>query len=323
MKKVTVHTTKGPLEVMALHVWNQQIMGMDFGFALHPQGVKGRGVDPQLAISELSSGFNTGALIYHPNSRNILTVKGASALSKQDLKRRSRSALHHHLKKVGESRFVEAVIGGRTQVVLDELLDKGISLEVPSQSAVDQLLGSPCETCDGSKVVSTTDTDQDGNHIEAACPACIPKAIGGVGYRFDEAMTPGDPAAGCGGPQSIPKQGSKRLFGPPGEWEITQSPGDPAAGGDGVHEEYVPTQEEVDAALEDADAMNQNMARYGTIDAPPKFTLPELRKQLAEAEDLAAQHGTMTGDLTEGDYEDLCDCIESLKEQIQQMEQKA
>lgn len=63
------------------------------------------------------------------------------------------------------------------------------------------------------------------------------KTDNGVGFRFDACMTPGDPAAG----------------------------------GDGTYPEdeyYLPSEEEVAQALEDAERMNFNMRTYGTIDAP-------------------------------------------------------
>ena len=40
----------------------------------------------------------------------------------------------------------------------------------------------PCAACGGSKVLTTTDMDQEGQPLEIACTECIP---GGVGYRFD------------------------------------------------------------------------------------------------------------------------------------------
>lgn len=106
-----------------------------------------------------------------------------------------------------------------------------------------------CDTCMDSKVVSTTDKDHEGNNIEISCPVCVEKngglKSGGVGFRFDIPMTPGDPSA----------------------------------------EEYTPSPEEVAAALEDAGTMASNMAKYGTIDAPTLEKLWERRNYLQERTD--------------------------------------
>ena len=41
-----------------------------------------------------------------------------------------------------------------------------------AQWAVNKALGLPCAVCDGVGVVSTTRIDQDGEHVEIACPVC-------------------------------------------------------------------------------------------------------------------------------------------------------
>lgn len=221
----------------------------------------------------------------------------------------------------------------------------------PEQVAIlDQMFGT-CEVCNGSKVVSTTDKDHDGNNIEITCPACIPKAIELVETKV------GDMAVG---------------------FHL-----EPNAAVVDTDDQYIPSPEEAAAALEDAATMNDNMRKYGTIDVPdwgspteeewyeglePANKLEYLRSKLAERQayskeltakatkadydriddidaecsdieakikaltlaDLkrqrdalqgqADQHGTMTGDTTEQDYEALAGEIADLDDKIANLE---
>jgi hypothetical protein len=50
---------------------------------------------------------------------------------------------------------------------------------------------------------------------------------------------------------------------------------------DGVEGSYVPSEDEVEAALSDAKAMMENMRLYGTIDTP-KSAMDELTAQAQE-----------------------------------------
>lgn len=50
---------------------------------------------------------------------------------------------------------------------------------------------------------------------------------------------------------------------------------------DGEEGSYVPSEDEVEAALRDAEAMAENMRRYGTIDVP-KCALDELTAMAQE-----------------------------------------
>lgn len=223
----------------------------------------------------------------------------------------------------------------------------------PEQVAIlDQMFGT-CEVCNGSKVVSTTDKDHEGNNIEITCPACIPKAIQLVETKV------GDMAVG---------------------FHL-----EPNAAVVDTDDQYIPSPEDAAAALEDAATMNDNMRKYGTIDVPdwgnpteeewyeglePANKLEYLRSKLAERQayskqltatatkadydriddidnecneieakikelnlaDLkrqrdalqgqADQHGTMTGDTTEQDYEALAGEIADLDDKIADLEGK-
>lgn len=221
MQKVTVMTTKGELEVEALHVWSQQILGAQFTFALHPAGVVAKGFDVPLAISELSTGFDTKAVLLHPKNRTVLSMHSARNMPNKELKSRARAALHGLLKRVGEGRFVKAALGARIQVEVAkaEAGKESASFFMPGAAR----LAPACEVCQDTKVVSTTDKDHEGNNIETTCPACIPKG----------------------------------------------------------------------------------------------FDVEALRARVSELREIKEQHGTMTGDTTDGDYEDLCEELDQLEQQLE------
>lgn len=317
--KVQVRTSAGMVEAPCFHQWKQTIGGMEFEFALHIAAGHPKGFVAPLAISELETGFDTKAVITHPVTRVPLTSSNIQGLKPAQIKSVAHAALHNLIhRRVGAGRFLQAMLGAQMQLNKIDLgkYEEGGSATLaglakpgtatisgkatPEQAAVltkliDGVMG-VCDVCQGSKVVSTTDKDHEGNNIEITCPACIPKAIelpetpvsqmGGVGYRFDVAMTPGDPAA----------------------------------------DQYIPSPEEAAAALEDAATMNDNMAKHGTIDAPKpvgeelEMKIKYLKGKLEGMRDRAAQHGTMTGDTTEQDYEALAGDITDLEDQIADLE---
>lgn len=259
MQKIKVMTTKGELEVEALHVWSQQILGAQFTFALHPAGVVARGFDVPLAISELSTGFDTKAVLLHPKNRTVLSMHSARSMPNKELKSRARAALHGLLKRVGEGRFVKAALGARIQIEVAKVqpiegrLEK---FEIAGQDLTSFFmpgaarLAPACEVCQDSKVVSTTEVDHEGNNIETTCPACIPKAI-----------------------------------------ELPETP----------------VSEFIGIASRDPVLMLD-------IDAPSEESMRARLSYLREQKD---QHGTMTGDTTDGDYEDLCEEIDQLEQKLE------
>ena len=310
---VQVRTPAGLVDAPSYYQWKQGIGGMDFVFTLHIAAGHPKGFVAPLAISELETGFDTKATIRHPKTGAPLSSSNIQGLKSNEVKAAAKAALHNLIhKRIGAGRFLQAMLGAQMQISKVDLskyeykghpdqlppIKGGLAkpgtatfstTATPEQAAVlDQLLGS-CEVCNGSKVVSTTDVDHEGNNIEITCPACIPKAIelpetpvsqmGGVGYRFDVAMTPGDPAA----------------------------------------DQYIPSPEEAAAALEDAATMNDNMAKHGTIDAP---TAEQLRERRSHLQERADQHGTMTGDTSEGEYGEICEEIDDLTNKIADLEGK-
>lgn len=317
--KVQVRTPAGLVDAPCFYQWKQHIGGMDFEFALHIAAGHPKGFVAPLAISELETGFDTKASIRHPKTGAPLSSSNIQGLKSNEVKAAAKAALHNLIhKRIGAGRFLQAMLGAQMQIskvdlskyevkgegtetfrnteALDKLRGLGTpgtatfsTTATPEQVAIlDQMFGA-CEVCNGSKVVSTTDKDHEGNNIEITCPACIPKAIelpetpvsqmGGVGYRFDVAMTPGDPAA----------------------------------------DQYIPSPEEAAAATEDALRMNDNMRKFGTIDVPdwgspteeewyeglePANKLEYLRSKLAERQAYSKQ---LTATATKADYDRIDD----------------
>lgn len=277
--KVQVRTSAGLVDAPCFHQWKRHIGGMDFEFALHIAAGHAKGFVAPLAISELETGFDTKATIYHPKTGAPLTSANIQGLKSNEVKAAAQAALHNLIhKRIGAGRFLQAMLGAQMQLSKidlgkyavsgtgtetfrdQEALDKlrgglaqpGVATmtgtATPEQVAVLQRMFGTCEVCNGSKVVSTTDVDHEGNHIEITCPACIPKAI-----ELTETKV-GD----------IPRHAP----------ELTEA------------------------------------------------DLPLLRHQRDQLQLLADQHGTMTGDTTEQDYEVLTEEIEELDQHIANLECK-
>lgn len=269
--KVQVRTSAGLVEAPCFHQWKQTIGGMEFEFALHIAAGHPKGFVAPLAISELETGFDTKAVLTHPVTRVPLTSSNIQGLKPAQLKSVANAALHNLIhRRVGAGRFLQAMLGAQMQLNKIDLskYEEGGSAALaglakpgtatisgkatPEQAAVltkliDGVMG-VCDVCQGSKVVSTTDKDHDGNNIEITCPACIPKAI-----QLTETKV-GD----------IPRHAP----------ELTEA------------------------------------------------DLPLLRHQRDQLQLLADQHGTMTGDTTEQDYEVLTEEIEELDQHIENLEGK-
>lgn len=298
--KVDVRTSVGLVQAPCFCQWTQHIGGMDFEFALHVAAGHTKGLVAPLAISELGTGFDTKAVVRHPKSGAPLTTANVQGLTSGDVKSVAKSALHNLIhKRVGAGRFLQAMLGAQMQLSKIDLgkyeykgeLGGPAGLATPATATIsgtievterndallDKLLGTPqCLTCDDHRVVTTTDKDHEGNNIETACPACIPKA---------------------------------------------------------VDDEYIPSPEEYAQAMADAETMNDNMAKYGTIDAPAgdllhpdvvltEADLPSLRHQREQLQLQIDQHGTMTGDTTDRDYEEATEQLAELDNMIQALERK-
>ena len=260
---ISIVTSAGTLEVPAIHIWSQEIMGTPFRFALHATGSGSKGFERRLAVSELSTGFDIKVRMLHPKSRLELTVNSSAGVKRNELKKIARAATHNLLRTIGPGTFVKAILDARLSLVMrsakvQEFATAGIEAE-PTGAGIDlsdpvsgtitgratpeqaEFLGklmATCETCNGSQVVSTTDIDHEGNNIETTCPACISKAV-----------------------------------------ELAETP----------------------------------VSEMGVV-------LEGLKLRLSTLNNVAAQHGTMTGDTTEQDYEDLAYNICDLEMQIAELE---
>jgi len=317
-EKVQIRTLGGLADAPCFHQWKHSVGGIEFSFALHTAAGIHKGLDKPLAISELGTGFDVKAVLLHPNSRNPLTENSVKTMPSAQVKKIARAALYTLInKKVGPYRFLQAMVGAQMQVAKVDLskyevqgtgtetyrnteaLDKLRGMGTPGTATfsttatmeqrviLDQVIeghAEPCAACEGTKVLTTTNLDHDGQPIEIACTECVPKGIGGVGFRFDAAMTPGHPAA----------------------------------------EQYLPTPEEAAATIADAEQINRNLAKYGTIDSPPTAVgdwaspteeewyesldpenkLEYLRQKLAE---LQAASKTLSAKATKADYDRIDD----------------
>lgn len=262
--KVDVRTSAGLVQAPCFCQWKQDIGGMEFEFALHVAAGHAKGFVAPLAISELGTGFDTKASVRHPKSGSPLTTANVQGLNSGDVKSIAKSALHNLIhRRVGAGRFLQAMLGAQMQLSKIDLskyeeggeatagLAKPGTARItgtmkPEQAAMlNQLLGPKCLTCDDQRVVTTTDKDHEGNNIEMACPACIPKAV--------------------------------------------DAPAD-----DLLHPDVVLTEED----------------------------LPSLRHQREQLQLQIDQHGTMTGDTTDRDYEEATEQLAELDNMIKALERK-
>lgn len=194
--KVDIRTPQGLVQAPCFHQWKQNIGGMEFEFALHIAAGHAKGFVAPLAISELGTGFDTKAVIRHPKSGAPLTSANVQGLNSADVKSVAKSALHNLIhRRIGAGRFLQAMLGAQMQLSKIDLskYEEGGSatagLAKPGTATasttatqeqvaiLDKMFGPKCLTCDDHQVVTTTDKDHEGNNIEMACPACIPKAI--------------------------------------------------------------------------------------------------------------------------------------------------
>jgi hypothetical protein len=197
---VQVRTAAGLIDAPCYFQWKQQVGGMDFDFALCVESGHQKGFQAPLSIHELSTGFNIKAVMLHPNSRNPLTDISALGMPSHQVKKIARAAFHRKIfKEVGQFRFLQSVVSAQMLIakqegrISKEEAAAGVTMEghSPEFGAVQVTLkgGLPklgiredgvCHVCDGTKVVSTTEKDHEGVHLETACPECIPKPVAEV-----------------------------------------------------------------------------------------------------------------------------------------------
>lgn len=103
--KVKVRTTRGLVEVDAFHVWQETILDVTMAFVLHVDPVR----PTQLMISDVATGYATGARIVIPKQMQGMTLKDALRLPGRTVRRQSRTAFHHLLNRVGRLNFLQGV----------------------------------------------------------------------------------------------------------------------------------------------------------------------------------------------------------------------
>lgn len=292
------------VDVVTFARWKKQIAGIEFSFALHLLPSFKVGLPNKLWISELGTGFNTLVVVKHPLSGQHMTDVMADKLGQSYVVRLAKSALHNTLKRCGDSAFVDGLV--RAEILLAkqqrqrEVADEP-KCEACEDTGVTATLGDggelkavECQVCLDSKVVVTTDKDHEGQPIEERCPECVEKPAGLL----------------------VPASANVRMeqfsFPVGKEWQDLVN-----ADFGKLESEYVPSPQEIAQAQADADTMNQNMAKYGTIDAPTLEKLWERRSYLQERTD---QHSTMTGDTTEQEYETLTEELADIDKQIHDLE---
>lgn len=309
------------VDVVTFARWKKQIAGIEFSFALHLLPSFKVGMPNKLWISEVGTGFNTLVVVKHPVSGQHMTDAMALKFSQGFVVKLAKSALHNTLNRCGDSAFVNGLVRAEmlllakqqyqretdhaAQVNCEACEDTGFQAEKGPEG---ELRAVECQVCLDSKVVSTTDTDHEGQPIEARCPECVEKN-GGL------------------------KGGTFQVSGTLTETYRNQAALDKLVSADfgKLESEYVPSPQEIAQAEADADAMNQNMAKYGTIDAPAgdllhhdteltEADLPRLRQRRDEVQIRMDQHGTMTGDTSEQGYESLSDELDELNQHIANLE---
>lgn len=359
--KVKVRTPAGLVDAPSYYQWKQVISGLDFVFTLHVASGNTEGFVAPLAISELETGFDTKATIRHPHTGVPLTSANIKTLKKRDVVGVARAALHHLIyRRVGATRFLQAMLGAQMQIskidlskyAVDvdtnlgqhnisgtmtetfrnqEALDKlrgglaepGVATmtgtATPEQvEALNQMFGSPCETCNGSKVVSTTDKDHEGNNIEITCPACIPKAIQLPETKVSDMVTQpdwGSPTEeewyeGLEHSNKIEYLQSKLTERQAYSKELSAK---------ATKADYDRI-DDIDSECRDIEAKLK--ALMGDARLLTEADLPSLRHQREQLQLQIDQHGTMTGDTTERDYEDASEQIAELDSMIQALERK-
>lgn len=321
---VQISSVAGPVDAPLYFEWEHSVLGASLKFALHVAAGHAKGFQAPLAISEMSTGFDVKAVMLHPNSRNPLTDVSAAKLSSSQVKKLARAALHRLIyKQVGPVMFLDAIVGGQMRLakmhlsgdktpaaeqalkVLDAEFAKSAALAERSAGIAMQVImpkGSSCLACEDSRVLTTTDKDHEGQPIEVACTECIPKPVC-ESLRYAESPTED-------------------------EWFETLTK-------EAKLEHLVQKRDQTVQSLQLL-RTTATKADYDRIDGMedeltmlnefidelqgPAPDLQLLKDRLEALHEIADQHGTMTGDTNERDYEELRENIDSLEKEIADME---
>lgn len=278
------------VDVVTFARWKKQIAGLEFSFALHLLPSFKVGFPNKLWISELGTGFNTLVVIKHPVSGQHMTDTMAEKFGQSFVVKLAKSALHNTLKRYGDSAFVDGLV--RAEMLLAK------------QQRQKEVSKVNCEVCEDTGVQA--ELGADGGLLAVACKACggvEAKDTGKVTHSIrDFANVEGVRCETCLDSKAVCTT-EKDHEGQPIEAEcpvcVTKSAGIAEPARANVKMEYVkcPVGDEWDKMCLD--------------------TLHERRSRLQERAD---QHGTMTGDTSEGEYSEICEEIDDLNEQIHDLE---
>lgn len=102
---VEVRTTRGMVSVPAFHIWQETVEGVTLAVSLHVSPVDAK----KLMISELGTGFATGAVALIPKEKQVMLKADAERLPGKLVKRQARTAFHHLLKRIGSLDFIRGL----------------------------------------------------------------------------------------------------------------------------------------------------------------------------------------------------------------------
>lgn len=353
IESVKLRGIKGErVDVVTFARWKKNIAGIEFSFALHLLPSFKVGMPNKLWISELGTGFNTLVVVKHPVTGQHMTDVWADKLGQSYVVRLAKSALHNTLKRYGDSAFVDSLVRAEMllakqqrqqaeepEVKCEVCEDTGFQAE---QGPEGELRAVECQACLDSKVVVTTDTDHEGQPIEARCPECVEQNGGLKGGTFqvsgtltelyvNQGLIDGLMSRGPAAPQ--PDWGSPTEE----EWYEGLEPANKL--------EYLRSKLAERQAYSKQLTVTATKADYDRIDdidrecreieeklkapvgdllhhdgALTESDLPSLRHQREQLQLQIDQHSTMTGDTTEQEYEILTEELADIDKQIHDLE---
>lgn len=292
------------VDVVTFARWKKKIAGIEFSFALHLLPSFKVGLPNKLWISELGTGFNTLVMVKHPISGQQMTDVMADKLGQSYVVRLAKSALHNRLKQCGDSAFVDGLV--RAEMLLaKQQRQREQELEHASQVPY------RCEVCEDSCVQA--EQGEDGGLLAVACKAC-----GGEAY----VPSPEEAAAALADADKM--NHNMRTFGTIDAPSCDVCLGSKVVCTTDKDHEGQPIEAECPNCVTKSagfkpctSKMSIQLPETSVHDMQKLQSLWERRRPLQEQAD---QHGTMTGDTTEQDYEDLTEELADIDKQIHDLE---
>lgn len=318
--KVQVRTTAGLVDAPCYHQWKQNIAGMDFEFALHVAAGYAKGFVTPLAISELGTGYDIKATLTHPVSRAPLSTANIQGLKAAQVKGVAHAALHNLLhKKVGAGLFMRSLLGAQMQIAKVDLSQYEVKGDVPAL-VQHTITGEGKVTFENSALlaglrepaIANVTMDYTPSAEEAAAAIADAEQINRNLAKYGTIDSPPTTASDWGSPTEE-------------EWYEGLEPENKLEYLTSKLEQLVKDSRELTkrATKADYDRIDDMDSDIRDIEAKIKaLTLDGLKLRLDALNDQAAQHGTMTGDLTDDQYEDLSYNICSLEKEIADLEGK-